>query len=91
MESYAYLASSFNLRIDEVRLAAGKKIMMVSGRSAAGQQQLCHADQGSHVHGFFVETRPQRIERAQPIEKLEVRCTRTRTRQRLTEMMVGVD
>ncbi len=91
MKAHADFARGGNFRIDQFRLAAGKEIMMVRGRRAAGEQQFRHTHQGGHMHGFFIQARPQGIKRAKPVEEFHVGGGGAGARQRLAEMVVGVD
>ena len=65
--------------------------MMIGGGGAARQQQFGHSRQSRHMHGFFVEARPQWVERPQPIEQLGIGRRAASARQRLVEMMVRAD
>ena len=91
METNADAAGGFDFRIDQPAVAAREQVVVIGGGGAAREQQLGHSRQRRHVHGFFVEARPQGIERPQPIEQLGIGRRGARARQRLEEMMVGVD
>ena len=65
--------------------------MMIGGGGAARQQQFRHRHGDAEVERFRRQPRPDRIERLQPRKQLAVQRRRQRPRQRLVEMMVGVD
>ena len=80
-----------DLDIDGVLEPGGKNVMMVGRGGAARQQQLRHRHGDAMVEGFRREPRPHRIKRLQPRKQFAVQRRRQRARQRLVEVMMGVD
>ena len=91
MEPHADAARRFNLRVDQVGVAARKQVVVVAGGGAARKQQLRHAGQRRHVDAFLIHPRPNRVERAQPVEQLRVGRGSVGARQGLVQMMVRID
>jgi len=77
--------------IDGVLEPGGKDIMMIGCRGAARQQQFRHRHGDAEVEGFGRKPRPHRVERLQPGKQFAVERRRQRARQRLVEMVMGVD
>ena len=71
--------------------AVGIEVEVVAGRGAAGQQQLGEAGQRRDADHLRRQPRPDRIERAQPVEEARVLRRRQRAGQRLEQVVVGVD
>ena len=77
--------------VDGVFDALRKHVMMIGGRGAAGQHQLRHRQSHAEIERLRRQPRPDRIERLQPWKQFAVQRGRHRARQRLVEMMMGVD
>src|ERR1017187_10020468 len=80
-----------DLRVDHPAVSPRKHVVVVGGRGAAREHQLRHPRQRRHVHALFIEARPNRVKRPQPVEQLRVRRRSVGSRQCLIKMMVRVD
>ena len=81
----------FDLDVDRAIEANREKVMMVRRRGAAGQKKFGERQADRHTETVGREPRPDWIKRREPAEKLLVERLRMGARQRLIEMMVGVD
>ena len=66
-------------------------VMMVRGGGAARQQQFGHRHGDAELERFGRQPCPHRIQRLEPGKQLAIQRCRQRPRQRLVEMVVGVD
>ena len=66
-------------------------IRVVAGGGAAGEQQLGAGDGGRAAQGRRREPSPDRIQRLQPVEELDVLRRGQRPCERLVKVVVGVD
>ncbi len=80
-----------DLDVDGVFEAGGKHVMMVGRRGAAGQHQFGHRHRHAEIERLRRQPRPDRIKRLQPGKQFAVERRGNRARQRLIEMMMGVD
>ena len=67
------------------------EVEVVRAHRAARERELGEADLGRDDHVLGLHPRPDRVERLQPAEEQRVLPGRHRLRQRLVEVMVGVD
>ncbi len=85
----ADLARRLHLRLDQARAAAREDVVVVEDGRAARERELGEAGARGRVLGLGVDPGPGRIELAQPAE--EVGLLRAGTRERLVQVVVGVD
>lgn len=64
---------------------------MIACGSAARQHQFGDRDRRARPQGARVDARPDRIQRGEPVEESRILRARHGPRQRLGEVMVGVD
>ena len=84
-------ARLFDLDVDRVFEAGGIEIVMVGGGGAAREQQFDQREPRREAELARRQPRPDRIERGEPVKQLAIDRRRMGARQRLVEMMVGVD
>ena len=89
MKAQTDIARSFDLVVDAA--AVGPQIRVVARGRAAGKQQLGAGDRGRATQRRGRQASPDRIERDEPIEQLDVLRSRHGARERLIEMMMRVD
>ena len=77
--------------VDGVFEPCRKNIMMIGRRGAAGQHQFRHRQGHAEIERLRRQPRPDRIKRLQPWKQLAVERRRHGARERLIEMMMGVD
>ncbi len=85
----ADLARCLHLRLDQARAAAREDVVVVEDSRAARERELGETGPRGRVLGLGVDPGPRRIELAQPAE--EVSLLRTGTRERLVQVVMGVD
>jgi len=83
------LTRGLHLGLDQTVAPAGKDVVVVEHRRAAGERELCEAGARCRVFRLRVDPRPHRVELAQPGEEVGLLCSRPG--ERLVEVVVGVD
>jgi len=87
VKTQADLARDLDLVVDPA--AVGPQVGVVAGCRAAREQQLRARDGRGAAQPGRRQARPDRVERDEPIEELDVLRTGNRARQRLIEVMMG--
>ena len=85
----AELRRRLHLGLEHAVLPAREDVVVVEDGRAAGERELRDARARRRVLGLGVEPRPERVQLPQPRE--EVRLLRPRPRERLEQVVVGVD
>ncbi len=88
VKAQADLARDFDLIVDAA--AVGPQVGVIARRRATGEQQFGTCDGGRAAQGGGRQPRPDRIERDEPIEQLDVLRAGNRARQRLKEVVMGI-
>ena len=88
-DPYPQLARGLHLGLPQPLTASRKDVMVVEHRCTSGQRQLGEARTGGCVLALRVDPGPHRVQLAQPLE--QGRLLRPGSRQRLVEVVVGVD
>src|SRR5664280_3129809 len=91
MEPHADITSCPYLSVDDRVVAIRIQIEMVSSRRDTSLQHLTDADLGACVDSFFVNVLPVFIEERQPVEQLGMFDLGNIPKQRLVEVVVGID
>ncbi len=89
MESQPDVPDGANLLVE--RAVVRIDIEMVAGGRATGENEFRRAHLRACVHAFVGEPRPNRVQGPQPIKQIHVLGGRNHSRQRLIEMVMGVD
>jgi hypothetical protein len=91
MEAHADLARGTDLGRDEIARAAGVHVEVIGRRCAAAEREFRDADPRGDVRALFVEIRPARVQRRQPLEQRAVDRGPEAPREVLVDVMVRVD